>query len=228
VSNQLVLAGRWQDVLPGTYDPDHAIVITDPPFGLAGTKRRGQLLDMGYADTIPWSEHVAEVLDLLPAKRHVIRGQGSGFLGLNGEAPRRLCVEVSKYRARGRTPPHTVGHLWFGWGVWGWLWVGYRKDRPEDAWMVGNPYDDAERPANQGILRSNHRGITPYSAAWMAVSTWAERGPVWTVLDPYAGIGTIGRACADRGIRYVGAEVNPEWAREANERLGSVQQSADL
>lgn len=46
-----ILRGDWHDVLPGTYDPARAVVVTDPPYGLAaphgpansapGAKNRG-------------------------------------------------------------------------------------------------------------------------------------------------------------------------------------------
>lgn len=215
-----IIHGRWQDVLPGTYDPATAVVITDPPFGLSGKTGRGAMADKGYQDDTPWTDHVTEVLDNLPAARYVIRGPGSGLLELE-RRPRRLCIEVSAFRPRGRTIAGVVVHLWLGWGVWGRLRIGYRRTVAEDVWHITNPYDDPGTPSKRGYSRGDHGGVTPYAAAWMAVQTWAE--PEWTVLDPFAGVGRIGRACATRGIAYLGAEVSEAWAREANHRIGQVQ-----
>jgi hypothetical protein len=41
VTTPEIRLGRWQDVLPGTYDPARAIVVTDPPYGLAATGGTG-------------------------------------------------------------------------------------------------------------------------------------------------------------------------------------------
>ena len=66
----LILRGDWHDVLPGTYDPAHAVVVTDPPYGLAAAggkgngapgvsrgrsqedDRKGHETGKGYEDTI--------------------------------------------------------------------------------------------------------------------------------------------------------------------------------
>src|SRR5688572_27120317 len=136
-----VLLGRWQDILPGRYNPDEAIVVTDPPYGLEareGTangshgrlRGRGQTddrpshsTDKGYEDTIPWGRHVEEVLDLLPAKRHVIRGPATTLILRDYPQPRRMCVEVSAYRRRAANRPGVVPYLWQGWAVYGRLQI---------------------------------------------------------------------------------------------------------
>lgn len=126
-----VRLGRWQETLIGAYDPERAVVITDPPYGLdvaggmgfrapgshGGTETRARELnriDKGYADGIPWAAHVAEVLEKLPAKRHVIRGPATALIRRDYPAPRRLCIEIAPFRRRAAVRPGLVPYLWQG------------------------------------------------------------------------------------------------------------------
>lgn len=52
--------------------------------------------------------------------------------------------------------------------------------------------------------------------------------PGEVVLDPFAGIGTTGVACAELDRDFVGIEIVPEWAERARARLAWVQQQERL
>jgi hypothetical protein len=194
--------GDWREVLPGTYDPARAVVITDPPFGL------GDAAAKGYPDTVPWATHVQEVLELLPARRHVIRGPATAVIARDYPQPRRMCVEMAGYRRRAMYRPGVVPHMWMGWAVYGALArVGGRT--------IGNVGDArAIRPFVDDGMRAGagHGGITPYGAALWMVEAWAEPGML--VLDPFAGTATIGRAAQVYGLPYLGAEREPAWYAE--------------
>lgn len=222
-----VRLGDWRDVLPGTYDPARAVVVTDPPYGLSADggigsaapgahsrgkgavdNRKGHSTEKGYEDTIPWSQHVADVLALLPAKRHVIRGPATTIIRRDYPQPRRVCVEVASYRRRAANRPGVVPYLWQGWCVYGRLQVARHKEPPRgDAFAVSTLL---QRHAEAIYSRkTDHRALTPYpSAAWM-VDTWADPGDL--VLDPFAGHGTIGQAARALGFDYLGAELVPEY-----------------
>jgi site-specific DNA-methyltransferase (adenine-specific) len=43
-----------------------------------------------------------------------------------------------------------------------------------------------------------------------------------TVLDPFAGAGTTGMVAVGLGRRFVGIELNPEYCRLAEKRIGAV------
>ena len=203
-----VILGDWRDVLPGTYDPATAIVITDPPYGSGS-------IDLGYADDIPWSRSVRDVLDLLPAVRHVIRGPAPAWVARDYPAPRRLCVEVARTRRRAAFRPGSVVHTWQGWGVWGRLRV-VRSGRIDS--HIGIPYDDDGLGAPSTRL---HRGLTPLDVSRWIVEAWTDPG--LTVVDPYAGLGTIGRAARTLGHPYIGAEIDEVWHRRAVVLVDAVQ-----
>jgi len=140
-----VAVGRWQDVLPGSYDPERAVVVTDPPYGLQaggglgvrapgsnfGLGRDGgrtlEATEKGYEDTVPWGQHVAEVLALLPAKRHCIRGPATMLIRRDHPQPRRVCVELAAYRRRAANRPGVVPYLWQGWAIYGRLQIERHK-----------------------------------------------------------------------------------------------------
>lgn len=212
--------GRWQDVLPGTYDVDRAVVITDPPFGLLATaegRRKADRLGKGYADALPWARHVEEVLELLPARRHVIRGSSEALLRRDYPQPRRMCVELAAFRLRTRHLPGVVPHLWQGWVIYGRIRVGRHARAPRGDALTLNPY--ARSPLRAGFAPGAvmHQGITPAHAAEWIVDLWADPGDV--VIDPFAGIGTIGIAAAALGFDYLGAELDPTFVAEGRMML---------
>lgn len=227
-----VTHGRWQDVLPGTYDPALAVVITDPPYGLAADggvgirapgsnfglgRERGKTrndLEKGYEDTIPWARHVEEVLDLLPAKRWCIRGPATALIRRDFPQPRRVCVEMAAYRRRAATRPGVVPYLWQGWAVYGRLKIERHRQAPTGDALASRTL----LQRHEGDLktrRTAHRAITPFSsAAWM-IDTWVDPGCI--VVDPFAGVGTIGLAARNLGFDYIGAECVPDYAAAAQE-----------
>lgn len=228
-----VLVGRWQDTLPGRYDPATAIVVTDPPYGLtagagsgirapgshmgmgrSGGRTRADV-DKGYDDSIPWSQHVAEVLDLLPATRHVIRGPATAIIRRDYPAPRRLCVEASAYRRRATWRPGVVPYMWQAWVVYGRILVGRHASAPAgDALLLPASAVDPNIPRGG---RTAHRALTPPASARWVIDTWADPG--MTIIDPFAGLGTIGLVAAQLGFAYIGAELVPDYARRASQLL---------
>ena len=46
------------------------------------------------------------------------------------------------------------------------------------------------------------------------------------VLDPFAGGGTVGVACARMGRRFLGFEIDPVWVEYANRRIGATASEA--
>jgi site-specific DNA-methyltransferase (adenine-specific) len=48
------------------------------------------------------------------------------------------------------------------------------------------------------------------------------------VLDPFAGSGTTGVACAEMGRRFLGFEIDPHWAEVANQRIAAAAKGITL
>lgn len=238
-----VRLGRWQDVLPGTYDPDRTVVITDPPYGLGapnssgngapGVHARGRLqvdtregheTGKGYEDTIPWGRHVEEVLALLPAKRHAIRGPATTLIRRDYPQPRRVCVEVSAYRRRAANRPGVVPYLWQGWAIYGRLQIDRHKKPPTGDALASTFF--LQRDPRDHRPRTDHRALTPFAAATWITDTWADPGCL--VLDPFAGLGTIGLAARTLGFDYLGAELVPAYASVAQEAFTTERLTMDL
>jgi hypothetical protein len=239
----IVIEGRWQDVLPGAYDPDRAVVVTDPPYGLGAPNssgngapgihprgrlqedtRKGHETEKGYADTIPWRRHVEEVLALLPAKRHVIRGPATTLIRRDYPQPRRVCVEMAAYRRRAANRPGVVPYLWQGWAVYGRLQLERHK-KPAIGDALASTFFLQQDPRDHRP-RTDHRALTPYSSCLWIIDTWADPGML--VIDPYAGLGTIGLAARTLGFDYLGAELDPHYAKVANDAFLNERLTLDL
>ena len=65
---------------------------------------------------------------------------------------------------------------------------------------------------------SGHGATFPLDLARDHILSWSNEGDV--VLDPFAGSGTTCLAARDTGRKYVGIEINPEYVKIINRRLG--------
>jgi site-specific DNA-methyltransferase (adenine-specific)/site-specific DNA-methyltransferase (cytosine-N4-specific) len=94
-------------------------------------------------------------------------------------------------------------------------------------------YDSAQEPANGGHGRRNRRSVwlvntEAYPGAHFAtfppalvepcVQAGSAAGDL--VLDPFFGSGTVGQVCVRLSRRFLGIEINPEYAQLARQRLG--------
>jgi DNA modification methylase len=68
--------------------------------------------------------------------------------------------------------------------------------------------------------------MTPFAACSWIVDTWVDPGCI--VVDPFAGLGTIGLAARTLGFDYIGAEVVPEYAAIANEAFTTERLTLDM
>lgn len=228
-----LINGRWQDHLPGSYDPTTAVVVTDPPYGLlagggVGVRSPGSHMGMGrddgptwaeagkgYEDTIPWAHHVRDVLALLPAKRHVIRGPATALIRRDFPQPRRLCIEMAAYRRRAANRPGVVPYLWQGWAIYGRLQTERHRRPPTGDALASTHFLQVDPRDHRP--RTEHRALTPFTSCSWIVDTWVDPGD--TVIDPFAGLGTIGLAAQTLGFDYIGTEVVPEYAEVAADAL---------
>lgn len=171
-------------------------------------------LDKGYADDIPWSEHVREVLALLPAKRYAIRGPATMLIRRDHPQPRRVCVEVASCRKRALNRPGIVPYLWQGWAIYGRLKTERHVNPPTGDALASRTLLQRHEGDSHHV-RTKHHALTPFAAATWIIDTWVDPGCI--VIDPFAGLGTIGHAARTLGFDYIGSELVPEYAAVANE-----------
>ena len=97
-------------------------------------------------------------------------------------------------------------------------------------------YESIMEPANGSGQRRNRRSVwtiktEPYPGAHFAafppklvrLSIRAASRPGDLVIDPFFGAGTVGVVCAEEGRRFLGIELNPEYAELARSRLDMPQ-----
>lgn len=73
---------------------------------------------------------------------------------------------------------------------------------------------------------SKHKCEKPLDQALDLVSWFSDLGE--SILDPFAGHGTLGLACRLLGRSYVGLEVDPDWATKAQVRLAGPLTDRDV
>ena len=100
------------------------------------------------------------------------------------------------------------------WGKQGQLGVGdhWRGDSEIlTLWRRGSPPTLARDLSNLHLSRRDQHSAKPIGWLRHMLRAWTEpgtSGPSGTVLELYAGLGSMARACAAEGRRYVGAEID--------------------
>lgn len=69
-------------------------------------------------------------------------------------------------------------------------------------------------------FRGAHFAVTPEALVAPCILAGSAEGDL--VLDPFAGVGTVGVVAQDLGRRFEGIEIQPEYVRLAEERLSQV------
>lgn len=69
-------------------------------------------------------------------------------------------------------------------------------------------------------FKGAHFAVMPEELVTPCVLAGSEEGDL--ILDPFAGSGTVGVVALRHGRRFVGVELNPDYAELANERIRSV------
>lgn len=84
-------------------------------------------------------------------------------------------------------------------------------------WIMGNPFTNETE---------GHPAPMPPSMAFDHVRTWTNEGD--SVLDPFAGSGTTGYACAKLGRKFIGIEIEPKYFDIACRRIETAYKQPDL
>ena len=194
-----VVTGDCRDLLDRF--PSWVACVTDPPYGIGyRPSGSGGLVARGQFGRLTGDDERFDPTPLLRFSRIVIFG-------------------ANHFASRLPDMP--------SWLVW-----YKRRDFPsndfadcEMAWSnVGGPARCYEHRW-QGMIRDSEKGIPRLHPTQkpVALLQWAlellrlPEGSV--VLDPYCGVGTTGVAALRLGLRFVGIEIDPIYARHAEDRL---------
>ena len=77
-----------------------------------------------------------------------------------------------------------------------------------------------------GDPRTGHQTQKPVALMELLVRLFSDRGEL--ILDPFAGSGTTGVAALRQGRRFVGWELNPEYAAMARKRLSTAREQLEI
>jgi site-specific DNA-methyltransferase (adenine-specific) len=221
IGDARLILGDCREVLPTLGRVD--AVVTDPPYGIGLTGKRWHSTNRGktikseityqaYDDT---SENFDGVV--LPALRLALDLAKCGAVFMADRSIWRL----PPFRALGGiySPAGT------GLGSWGFQCfmhcAFYGRDpygctRPNGRFGIyGNDANDVDHPCAK-----------PVQAMLWAVNRASLEG--CTVLDPFAGSGTTGVACARLGRRFIGIEVHEPYFDIACRRIEDAQRQRDL
>ena len=213
-----IINGDCLDELARLPDASIHAVVTDPPYIIGGTSignagsKSGTWADMENA-AFWFSAWLSQCRRVLVADGHML-----------------VCTSWRTLPTMMRAAALS-GFAWDGCAVWDKSWIGpggSRSFRPSyelvlhaaqpDGAITDRSVADVVRVKWHGIMRQ-----TAHAAEKSVdLMRWLVRlvtPPGGTVLDPFAGSGTTGCACAVEGFEFVGIEREPEYADIARQRV---------
>jgi site-specific DNA-methyltransferase (adenine-specific) len=226
-----VYCGDALRLLQGVPGGSIDLIITDPPFAIDFTARRGNYnrngdrVIEGYRD-IPSAEYAEFTHAWIGEAHRVLRDSGSMYIFSGWNNLKDILVAVDDVGFS------TINHLiWkYQFGVFTrrkYVTSHYHilfvvKDRrrytfnkvehyPEDVWVINREYWTGKVKTPTKLPSKLVSKILSFSS-----------NPGDLVLDPFLGSGTVAVAAKEMGRRYLGFEIVPEYAAFAEERLGTI------
>lgn len=205
-----VIHGDCLEVIP-TLDIETPVLCMDPPYGIAhASGQRGPWQNRQIANDADTVCRDA-VLNLLPQSPALVFGSWK----VAAPAGSHTAIVWDKGMASG------MGDLSVPW-----------KPNWELIFVIGRGFSGYR---GSGIL-SGHTVVTWASRGRLhpnekPVSLWMEllsKCPPGTILDPFAGSFSLGVAAVRLGRRYVGIEIDADWAEQGRERLQAEQEGSTL
>ncbi len=189
-----------------------AAVVTDPPFTAAGGSTNGR--SGGYGHTADSQFFEFWFSAVMTSMQRVVRPDGCMF----------VCCDWKTLPSVGAAVANTARQTARGWEltqalVWdrGSIGLGspFRNQFEMIAFIRGPLYDRASLPRDLSTVlhhrwpygsHENHSAEKPgpLMRDFVRWATWDDPGAL--VLDPFAGSGTVGVACAAEGRAYFGVE----------------------
>ena len=216
-----ILTGKWQDVLTL---PDRSVdhVITDPPYdkrthkGARACAGSPSGVAFDSLDNVP--EFVSESLRL--ARRWSISFCTFEMIAAYESAAKACWVRTGVWDRVNPSPQLT----------------GDRPAQAADAVAImhgtgrkrwnGHGLPAIWRHSAIQVDKPDHPTPKPLPLMLELVGLFTDPGDL--ILDPYCGSGTTGVACLRLGRRFIGCEMNAEWAQLARDRLAAEEQQSTL
>jgi modification methylase len=231
-----VVAGDCLDVMRGWPDGCVDLVVTSPPYnlrqstgnGMQGSDRKGKWNNIklghdGYGvhdDAMPRADYVAWMRRVLAECWRLLADNGAIFWNhkprVQGGVWQDQNELVTGLPIRQVIVWQRAGGINFN--------QSYFLPTYEQVWLIAKPGFLLKRGAvgwgdvwqiNQDTGDNPHPAPFPVGLPLRCVAATEAK----TVLDPFMGSGTTGVAAARLGRDWVGVELSPQWARQAQERI---------
>jgi site-specific DNA-methyltransferase (adenine-specific) len=197
------------------------VFLMDPPYTATGSSTNGRSSGADTQFFLHWLRDVASQI------QRVVKPTGSGFVFCDWRTAHIIDAAFSSPGSRMRAGAWSVSQLL----VWDRMAIGmgspFRNSYEMIAFVRG-PEWKSELPKNLPTVihhrwtytkRDNHGAEKPVELCSQLLKWLAPSGQA-TVLDPFAGSGTVGVAAIGLGLDYCGIEMNEDDYKTAARRLG--------
>jgi DNA modification methylase len=225
-------------MLPTLPDKSVDLVLTDPPYGLAGPPslitrnggkfgrakaiNRGLVENPSVATGVDYRIWIPMVVPKLKPVGVLITFCGKADISSVSSLLEELGMTVRHIGAwvKANPAPQARKVKWMNaWEPFIIATVNKGSGHHYD-YRQGQHGDVVMTPICQGRERFDHPTQKPLALAYPLVRWWSYKGD--TVLDPFCGTGTFLVAAADLGRNYVGIEINEGYCEIARRRLKEV------
>ena len=220
-----IIQGDCLEVMKEIPDGSIDIVFTSPPYNLGNQHHTGNKRHRAYDDDMPESEYQQWQIDVLKECFRVLKKEGS--LIYNHKNRIKKSIQITPYQWLLKTPFIIKQEIvWFN--------GSQNFDKIRFYPMTERIYWLSKAPDTKLYNAINHHDLFG-TDEWKAVGTKGSHTRAFpekmvkdilscfpkaeTVLDPFAGSGTVGIACKNLNRNYILIEKEPEYIEIINKRL---------
>lgn len=199
--------------------PEEAFFISDPPYN--------QKYHYGlYTDDMPTMDYMDLLIDAFKGKKSAIILYPEETINLLGGGNMKKAEQVVSWVYNSNTAKQSRLITWFGCKP-DFSKIPQPYKNPKDKRIAkriaegksAKAYDwwNINQVKNVSKKDNPHPCPIPYELAKRIILSTTKKGDL--VCDPFAGSGTVLRAAKDTGRRYIGFDIDENYARYANKQL---------